>query len=71
MCQDSVSPKGYWEVLGKRNPYHFGAFCLYSGLLRGTVSRENEVPGLVSLDENLGQGGMEVAVTKGVGDSYQ
>lgn len=72
MCQDSVNPKGDGEVLGKLSPYHFGAFCLYSCLLlHGTVSRENQVPGLVSLDENLGQGGMEVAVTKGVGDSYQ
>lgn len=72
MCQDSVNPERYWEALGKPSPYHFGAFCLYLCLLLcGTVSRENQVPGLVSLDENLGQGGMGVAVTEGVGDSYQ
>lgn len=66
MCQDSVNPKEHWEVLGKLSPYHSGAFCLYPCvLLHGAVSRENQVPGVVSLDRNLGQGGMGMAsVTK-------
>jgi hypothetical protein len=72
MCQDGLNPKGHWEVLGKLSPYHFGAFCLYPCLLlRGAVSSENQVPDLVNLDGNLGQGGMGVAVMKGVGDSNQ
>lgn len=57
---------------GNSSPYHFGAFCLYPCLLlHGAVSIENQVPDLVSLGGNLGQGGLGLAVTKGVGDSNQ
>lgn len=75
MCQSNVSPKRYWEALGEIQSLPLCGFLSLPWetpcLLHEAVSEENQVTGLLSLHGNLGQGGLGMAVKKGVGDSHQ